>query len=157
MKQQNHYNQALAYLRDYCLRHGRLMHYDRGAVLEAEGTAARLFGYIESGSIHYLVRNYEGGESTVESVAAGDLVGRSNLFACQSKNYPYCLDGDAAPTSLVAVVPSAVYVVDGADLERHYRQSQAAERMGHDYMAYRLEQVKSQIYSHYCEKGVRDV
>ncbi len=26
-----------------------------------------------------------------------------------------------------------------------------------DYMAYRLEQVKSQIYNHYCEKGVRDV
>ena len=159
MKQQNHYNQALAYLRDYCLRHGRLMHYDRGAVLEAEGTAARLFGYIESGSFHYLVRNYEGDESTVETVAAGDLVG----------NYPYCLDGDAAPTSLVAVVPSAVYVVDGADLERHYRQSQAAERMGRDFlrpfggkrqaerMAYRLGQVKSHIYSHYCKKGVRDV
>ena len=147
MKQQNHYNEALAYLRDYCLHHGRLMHYDRGAMLEAEGTAAHLFGYIESGSIHYLVRNYEGGESTVESVAAGDLVG----------NYPYCLDGDAAPTSIVAVMPTTVYVVDGADLERHYRQSQAAERMGRDFMAYRLGQVKSHIYSHYCEKGVRDV
>ena len=160
MKQQNHYNQALAYLRDYCLRHGRLMHYDRGAVLEAEGTAAHLFGYIESGSIHYLVRrsasckvtlgsskNYEGGESTVESVAAGDLVG----------NYPYCLDGDAAPTSIVAVMPTTVYVVDGADLERHYRQSQVAERMGRDFIAYRLGQVKSHIYSHYCKKGVRDV
>ncbi len=147
MKQQNHYNQALAYLRDYCLRHGRLMHYDRGAVLEAEGTAARLFGYIESGSIHYLVRNYEGGESTVETVAAGDLVG------C----YPYCLDGDAAPVTIRADKPCTVYVVDGADLNEHYRQSQAAERMGRDYMAYRLEQVKSQIYSHYCEKGVRDV
>ena len=170
MKQQNHYNQALAYLRDFCLRHGRLMHYDRGAVLEAEGTAARLsdfvyfrhdsaifeqklgwlsllrqFGYIESGSIHYLVRNYEGGESTVESVAAGDLVG----------NYPYCLDGDAAPTSLVAVVPSAVYVVDGADLERHYRQSQAAERMGRDFMAYRLGQVKSHINNFYFKNNQR--
>ena len=44
MKQQNHFNQALAYLRDFCLRHGRLMHYDRGAVLEAEDTADRLFG-----------------------------------------------------------------------------------------------------------------
>ena len=160
MKQQNHYNQALAYLRDYCLRHGRLMHYDRGAVLEAEGTAAHLFGYIESGSVHYLVRrsvsckvtlgsskNYEGGESTVETVAAGDLVG------C----YPYCLDGDAAPTSIVAVMPTTVYVVDGADLEQHYRQSPAAERMGRDFIAYRLGQVKSHIYSHYCEKGVRDV
>ena len=147
MKQKTHYSEALAYLRDYCLHHGRAMHFSHGDIFEAEGAAARLFGYIESGSFHYLVRNYEGGESTVETVAAGDLVG------C----YPYCLDGDAAPVTIRADKPATVYVVDGADLEEHYRQSQAAERMGRDYMAYRLEQVKSQIYSHYCEKGVRDV
>ena len=147
MKQKTHYSEALAYLRDYCLRHGRLMHFSHGDIFEAEGAAARLFGYIESGSFHYLVRNYEGGESTVETVTAGDLVG------C----YPYCLDGDAAPVTIRADKSSTVYVVDGADLNEHYRQSQAAERMGRDYMAYRLEQVKSQIYSHYCEKGVRDV
>jgi len=80
---------ALAYLRDYCLRHGRAMHFSHGDIFEAEGAAARRFGYIESGSFHYLVRNYEGDESTVETVAAGDLVG------C----YPYCLDGDAAPVT----------------------------------------------------------
>ena len=147
MTQKKHYSEALAYLRDYCLRHGRLMHFSHGDIFEAEGAAARLFGYIESGSFHYLVRNYEGGESTVETVTAGDLVG------C----YPYCLDGDAAPVTIRADKSSTVYVVDGADLNEHYRQSQAAERMGRDYMAYRLEQVKSQIYSHYCEKGVRDV
>ena len=147
MKQKTHYSEALAYLRDYCLRHGRLMHFSHGDIFEAEGAAASRFGYIESGSFHYLVRNYEGGESTVETVAAGDLVG------C----YPYCLDGDAAPVTIRADKSSTVYVVDGADLNEHYRQSQAAERMGRDYMAYRLEQVKSQIYSHYCEKGVRDV
>ena len=147
MKQKEHYSEALAYLRDYCLRHGRLMHFSHGDIYETEGAAARRFGYIESGSFHYLVRNYEGGESTVETVTAGDLVG------C----YPYCLDGDAAPVTIRADKSSTVYVVDGADLNEHYRQSQAAERMGRDYMAYRLEQVKSQIYSHYCEKGVRDV
>ena len=61
-------------------------------------------------------------------------------------------------------MPSAVYVVDGADLERHYRQSPAAERMGRDFLrpfggkrqteriAYRLGQVKSHIYSHYFNK-----
>ena len=147
MKQKEHYSEALAYLRDYCLRHGRLMHFSVNDIFETEGAAARLFGYIESGSFHYLVRNYEGGESTVETVTAGDLVG------C----YPYCLDGDAAPVTIRADKSSTVYVVDGADLDEHYRQSQAAERMGRDYMAYRLEQVKSQIYSHYCEKGVRDV
>ena len=147
MKQKDHYSEALAYLRDYCLRHGRLMHFSHGDIFEAEGAAARLFGYIESDSFQYLVRNYEGGESTVETVAAGDLVG------C----YPYCLDGDAAPVTIRADKSSTVYVVDGVYLNEHYRQSQAAERMGRDYMAYRLEQVKSQIYSHYCEKGVRDV
>ena len=147
MKQKTHYSEALAYLRDYCLRHGRLMHFSHGDIFEAEGAAARLFGYIESGSFHYLVRNYEGDESTVETVAAGDLVG------C----YPYCLDGDPAPVTIRADKSCTVYVVDGADLNEHYRQSPTAERMGRDYMAYRLEQVKSQIYSHYCEKGVRDV
>ena len=147
MKQKTHYSEALAYLRDYCLRHGRLMHFSVNDIFETEGAASRLFGYIESGSFHYHVRNYEGGESTVETVAAGNLVG------C----YPYCLDGDAAPVTIRADKSCTVYVVDGADLDEHYRQSQAAERMGRDYMAYRLEQVKSQIYSHYCEKGVRDV
>ena len=147
MKQKTHYSEALAYLRDYCLHHGRAMHFSHGDIYETEGAAARLFGYIESGSFRYLVRNYEGGESTVETVAAGNLVG------C----YPYCLDGDAAPVTIRADKSCTVYVVDGADLDEHYRQSQAAERMGRDYMAYRLEQVKSQIYSHYCEKGVRDV
>ena len=120
MKQKTHYSEALAYLRDYCLRHGRLMRFSVNDIFETEGAAARLFGYIESGSFHYLVRNYEGGESTVETVAAGDLVG------C----YPYCLDGDAAPVTIRADKSSTVYVVDGADFEQHYRQSQAAERMG---------------------------
>ena len=67
--------------------------------------------------------------------------------------YPYCLDGDAAPVTIRADKPSTVYVVDGADLDEHYRQSQAAERMGRDYMAYRLKQVKSRIIARYQQKG----
>ena len=34
----------------------------------------------------------------------------------------------------------------------HYRQSQEAERIGRDYMAYRLEQVKSRIITRYKQK-----
>ena len=55
MKQKTHYSEALAYLRDYCLHHGRAMHFSHGDIFEAEGASARLFGYIESGSFHYLV------------------------------------------------------------------------------------------------------
>ena len=154
MHYKEHYSEVLAYLRDYCLRHGRPMHFSAGDIFETEGAAARLFGYIESGSFRYLVRNYEGGESTVETVAAG------NLVDC----YPYCLDGDAAPVTIRADKSCTVYVVDGADLEKHYRQSPTAERkatgrrryvgnMSRDYMAYRLEQVKSRILARYQQKG----
>ena len=145
MKQKEHYSEALAYLRDYCLHHGRAMHFSHGDIFEAEGAAARRFGYIESGSFHYLVRNYEGGESTVETVAAGNLVG------C----YSYCLDGDAAPVTIRADKSCTVYIVDGADLDEHYRQSQAAERMGRDFIAYRLEQVKSRINNFYFKNNQR--
>lgn len=65
MKQKTHYSEALAYLRDYCLHHGRAMHFSHGDIFEAEGAAASRFGYIESGSFHNLVRIYEGDESTV--------------------------------------------------------------------------------------------
>ena len=153
MKQKEHYSETLAYLRDRsnlfaclsknCLRHGRPRHFSAGDIFETEGTAARKFGYIESGSFRYLVRNYEGGESTVEAVAAGDLVG------C----YPYGLDGDAAPVTIRADKPCTVYVVDGTALEQHYRQSPTAERIGRDYMAYRLKQVKSRIIARYRQKG----
>ncbi len=107
---------------------------------------------------YYITR--KGGESTVETVAAGNLVG------C----YPYCLDGDAAPVTIRADKSCTVYVVDGADLDEHYRQSPTAERkatgrrryvgnMSRDYMAYRLEQVKSRIITRYKQiegKGETD-
>ena len=50
----------------------------------------------------------------------------------------YCLDGDAAPITIRADKSCTVYVVDGTDLAEHYHQSQAADRMGRDYMVYRL-------------------
>lgn len=139
MKQKEHYSEALAYLRDYCLRHGRPMHFSAGDIFEAEGAAARLFGYIESGSFHYLVCNYEGGESTVETVAAGDLVG------C----YPYCLDGDAAPVTIRADKPCTVYVVDGQQLNQHFLQSKEAAQVALQFLNYcfaQLHQHRRQYY-----------
>ena len=140
MKQKEHYSEALAYLRNYCLRHGRPMHFSAGDIFEAEGAAARLFGYIESGSFHYLVCNYEGGENTVETVAAGDLVG------C----YPYCLDGDAAPVTIRADKPCTVYVVDDQQLNQHFLQSKKAAQVALQFLNYcfaQLHQHRRQYYS----------
>ena len=139
MKQKTHYSEALAYLRDYCLHHGRAMHFSHGDIFEAEGAAARLFGYIESGSFHYLVRNCEGGESTVETVAADDLVG------C----YPYCLDGDAAPVTIRADKSSTVYVVDGQQLNQHFLQSKKAAQVALQFLNYRFAQLHQHRRQYY--------
>ena len=115
------------------------MHFSHGDIFEAEGAAARLFGYIECGSFHYLVCNYEGGESTVETVAAGDLVG------C----YPYCLDGDAAPVTIRADKPCTVYVVDGQQLNQHFLQSKKAAQVALQFLNYCF----AQLHQHrrqYC-------
>ena len=129
MKQKTHYSEALAYLRDYC----------HGDIFEAEGAAARLFGYIESGSFHYLVRNYEGDESTVETVTAGDLVG------C----YPYCLDGAPAPVTIRADKPCTVRLVSGQQLNQHFLQSKDAAQVALQFLNYRfarLHQHRRQYY-----------
>ena len=139
MKQKEHYSEALAYLRDYCLRHGRPMHFSAGDIFEAEGAAARLFGYIENGNFHYLVCNYEGGESTVETVAAGDLVG------C----YPYCLNGDAAPVTIRADKPCTVYVVDGQQLNQHFLQSKKAAQVALQFLNYRFAQLHQHRRQYY--------
>ena len=139
MKQKTHYSEALAYLRDYCLRHGRLMHFSVNDIFETEGAAARLFGYIESGSFHYHVRNYEGGESTVETVTAGDLVG------C----FPYCLDGDAAPVTIRADKSSTVYVVDGQQLNQHFLQSKKAAQVALQFLNYRFAQLHQHRRQYY--------
>ena len=76
---------------------------------------------------------------------------RGDLVGC----YPYCLDGDAAPVTIRADKSCTVYVVGGADLEQHYRQSQEAERIGRDYMAYRLGQVKLHINNFYFKNNQR--
>ena len=115
------------------------MHYSAGDIFETEGAAARLFGYIESGSSHYLVRNYEGGESTVQTVAAGDLVG----------SYPYCLDGDAAPVTIRADKPCTVYVVDGQQLNQHFLQSKKAAQVALQFLNYRFAQLHQHRRQYY--------
>ena len=146
MNYKAHYSEALAYLRDYCLHHGRAMHFSHGDIFEAEGAAARRFGYIESGSFRYLVRNYEGGESTVETVTAGDLVG------C----YPYCLDGDAAPVTIRADKSSTVYVVDGQQLNQHFLQSKEAAQVALQFLNYRFAQLHQHRRQYYFTHQIEE-
>ena len=83
--------------------------------------------------------NYEGDESTVETVAAGDLVG------C----YPYCLDGDAAPVTIRADKPCTVYVVDGQQLNQHLLQSKETAQVALQFLNYRFAQLHQHRRQYY--------
>ena len=77
--------------------------------------------------------------STVETVAAGDLVG----------NYPYCLDGDAAPVTIRADKPCTVYVVDGQQLNQHFLQSKEAAQVALQFLNYRFAQLHQHRRQYY--------
>ena len=126
------------------MEHGERRTFLRGETLEEAGEPAQWVAFVERGCFKYMVHNDEDGKDYCTGFAfEGEFVA----------DFPYCLDGDAAPVTIRADKSCAVYVVDGADLDEHYRQSQAAERMSRDYMAYRLEQVKSRILALYQQKG----
>jgi len=139
MNYKAHYSEALDYLRDYCLRHGRPTRFTAGQTAEAEGAAASLLGYVEAGSFHYMVRDSHGTGQVVETASAGDIVA----------NYPYCLDGDPAPTAIVAAQPAVVRLVSGQQLNRHFCQSKEAARMALQFLKIRfaqLHQLRRQYY-----------
>ena len=128
MKQKAHYSETLDYLRDYCLRHGSPTRFAAGQTVEAEEAAARLLGYVETGSFHYMVRDYNGTAQVVETASEGDIVA----------NYPYCLDGDPAPTAIVAVQPATVRMVSGQQLNQHFLQSKEAAEVAFHFLNYRF-------------------
>ena len=139
MKQKEHYTQALPHLRDFCLRHGEPTTFAAGQTIEAEGDAASLFGYIETGSFQYTVRDYHGTKQVMETAAAGDFIG----------HYPYCLDGDAAPTTIVATQSAIVHMVSGRQLSEHFLQSRDGVELAMHYLRYRfarLHQLRRQYY-----------
>ena len=86
-----------------------------------------------------MVRDYNGTAQVVETASAGDII----------TNYPYCLDGDPAPTAIVAAQPATVRMVSGQQLNQHFLQSKEAAEVAFHFLNYRfarLQQLRRQYY-----------
>ena len=101
-------------LREFCEREGKEVTYRKGDQLEREGDPARWFGFVTEGCFKYITRGISDERNhltwfSFEGEFAGD--------------YPNCLDGRPAQTTIKAMMPSRVWRVSGEELFGFFRQS----------------------------------
>ena len=100
-------------LREFCRKEGEAVAYRKGEQFEREGDPARWFGFVTEGCFKYVTRGISDGRDhltwfSFEGEFAGD--------------YPACLDGRPAQTTIEAMVPTRVLRVSGKQLMDFFRQ-----------------------------------
>ena len=108
----------LQVLREFCKREGKEVTYRKGDQLEREGDPARWFGFVTEGCFKYVTYGISDDREHItwfsfEVEFAGD--------------YPACLDGRPAQTTIEAMMPSRMLRVSGEQLVDFFRQD--AEKM----------------------------
>jgi len=105
-------------LREFCEREGKMVEYRKGDQLEREGDPARWFGFVTEGCFKYVTYGISDDREHITWFSfEGEFAG----------NYPACLDGGPALTTIEAMMPSRVLRVSGEQLVDFFRQD--AEKM----------------------------
>lgn len=92
--------------RNLCVEKGVLRHYDKGELFAEEGSIAKYFGYIRSGSLKYTVYAPDGTEKVIGLEFAGEFVA----------DFPFSLYAKKSRVSIVAVTPCEIYCVSTREL-----------------------------------------
>ena len=105
-------------LREFCEREGKMVEYRKGDQLEREGDPARWFGFVTEGCFKYVTHGISDDKEHITWFSfEGEIVA----------DYPNCLDGYPAQTTIEAMVPTRVLRVSGEQLMDFFRQD--AEKM----------------------------
>ena len=100
-------------LREFCEREGKEVTYRKGDQLEREGDPARWFGFVTEGCFKYVTY---GISDDREHITWFSFEGE---FAV---DYPNCLDGRPAQTTIEAMVPTRIIRVSGEQLVKRFSQ-----------------------------------
>ncbi len=104
----------LEVLRDFCEREGQCVVYRKGEQMEREGDPSRWFGFVTEGCFKYVTHEIGSDREHITWFSfEGEYVG----------DYPSCLDGRPAQTSIEAMMPSRVLRVTGNQLMQLFRQN----------------------------------
>ena len=123
--------------RHLCVTEGTLCHYERGEEFVREGEVARWIGYIQSGTLKYVVCSDDGTEHVVGMEFDGEFVA----------DFPFSLDGIKARVSIVAVTPCEIYRFPVKEITRMMK----ADAGIRDIVARSAEAVFSTVYDRYID------
>ena len=106
-------------LREFCEREGKMVEYRKGEQLEREGDPARWFGFVTEGCFKYVTHGISDDKEHITWFSfEGEFAG----------DYPACLDGGPALTTIEAMVPTRIIRVSGEQLVKRFSHSQARAR-----------------------------
>ena len=101
-------------LREFCEREGKMVEYRKGEQLEREGDPSRWFGYVTDGCFKYVTHGISDDREHITWFSfAGEFV----------TDYPNCLFGRPAQTTIEAMMPSRVLRVTGEQMLQMFRQN----------------------------------
>ena len=100
-------------LREFCERKGKEVTYRKGEQLEREGDPARWFGFVAEGCFKYVTYGISDDKEHITWFSfEGEFAG----------DYPACLDGGPALTTIEAMVPTRIIRVSGEQLVKRFSQ-----------------------------------
>jgi CRP-like cAMP-binding protein len=103
----------LQVLREFCEQEGEAVFYRKGDQMEREGDPSRWFGFVTEGCFKYVTHEISNDREHITWFSfEGEYVG----------DYPSCLNGRPAQTTIEAMLPSRVLRVTGEQLMALYRQ-----------------------------------
>ena len=104
----------LQVLREFCEREGEAVIYRKGDQMEREGDPSRWFGYVTDGCFKYVTHGISDDREHITWFSfAGEFV----------TDYPNCLFGRPAQTTIEAMMPSRVLRVTGEQVMQMYCQN----------------------------------
>ena len=129
-------------LREFCEREGKMVEYRKGEQLEREGDPARWFGFVTEECFKYVTYGISDDKAPIKREPSSSL-GMAEREEARPKvkehitwfsfegefagDYPACLDGGPALTTIEAMVPTRIIRVSGEQLMDFFRQD--AEKM----------------------------
>ncbi len=101
-------------LREFCEREGEVVTYRKGEQMEREGNPARWFGFVAEGCFKYVTHGISDDREHITWFSfEGEFAG----------DYPACLDGRPAQTTIEAMMSSRIFRVSGGQLLQWFREN----------------------------------
>ena len=99
---------------EFCEREGKVVTYRKGEQMEREGDPARWFGFVTEGCFKYVTHGISDDRAHITWFSfEGEFAG----------DYPACLDGRLAQTTIEAMMSSRIFRVSGEQLLQWFREN----------------------------------